>query len=214
MTALKSKIKNTLKQTFLYAIIKSIRARNRGSTWTAHDQASAEFYSQFISPGSLVFDVGANIGNRVKIFLKLQAKVVAVEPQDECAKELRTAYGRNQRLTIIQQALGEAIGEAEIMISDASVLSSLSPEWIAAVSNSGRFPGCTWKNKKTIQMTTLDHLIEQHGEPTFIKIDVEGYEYQVLRGLSRPVNVISLEFAPGASQFLAGPFPARQGDRE
>jgi hypothetical protein len=45
-------------------------------------------------------------------------------------------------------------------------------------------------------MTTLDRLIEQYGTPSFIKIDVEGFEYQVVKGLTQPVKTLSLEFTP------------------
>jgi hypothetical protein len=45
-------------------------------------------------------------------------------------------------------------------------------------------------------MTTLDKLIEQFGIPSFIKIDVEGFEYEVIKGLSKPVKALSLEFTP------------------
>jgi len=39
-------------------------------------------------------------------------------------------------------------------------------------------------------------IIEQNGMPSFIKIDVEGYEYQVIKGLTRPVHTLSFEFTP------------------
>jgi hypothetical protein len=45
-----------------------------------------------------------------------------------------------------------------------------------------------------VPVVTLDALIAQHGEPAFVKIDVEGYEPQVLRGLTRPVQALSFEF--------------------
>jgi hypothetical protein len=45
-------------------------------------------------------------------------------------------------------------------------------------------------------MTTLDRLIEQYMQPSFIKIDVEGFEHQVIKGLSQPVKTLSLEFTP------------------
>ncbi|MGB9384469.1 MAG: FkbM family methyltransferase, partial [Pseudolabrys sp.] len=41
---------------------------------------------------------------------------------------------------------------------------------------------------------TLDSLIARHGMPTFIKIDVEGFELEVLAGLSRQVKALSFEF--------------------
>lgn len=154
------------------------------------------FYAQFISKSDLCFDVGANIGNRTKIFLKLGAKVVAVEPQPECAQTIQLAYGNQRKLRVVQKALGEAEGEAQMMISHQNELSSFSSEWVQAVRTSGRFSHIEWIKTQNVQITTLDELIKQYGVPRFIKIDVEGFEYPVIKGLSKPVNCISLEFTP------------------
>jgi len=155
-----------------------------------------KFYRQFINKGDMVFDIGANIGNRTDIFIELGATVIAVEPQSSCARILKTKYGKNNRFILINKALAEKEGQAEMMISDASTISSLSKDWVDAVRKSGRFGNHKWDGKETVQTTTLDKLIEEYGVPSFIKIDVEGYEYEVLRGLTKPVNVISFEFTP------------------
>ncbi len=169
---------------------------DRDDAGVASDAAMRIFYAKFIAPGSLCFDVGANFGNRVKIFLDLQARVVAVEPQDACIAALRAAYGGNPRFSIVPKAIGASEGEAELLISDADTLSSLNPSWVEAVTQSGRFAQFKWDRKQVVALTTLDALIEQHGMPSFIKIDVEGYEYEVVRSLSQPVEALSFEFVP------------------
>jgi FkbM family methyltransferase len=155
-----------------------------------------DFHAQFVAPGDLCFDVGANVGNRTRALLKLGARVVAIEPQTACIGTLKLLYGRNRRFTLLPVALGAAEGEAELLVSETSVLTSLSPEWIAAVQSSGRFAEYAWRQKQTTPITTLDKLIERYGVPALIKIDVEGYEHQVLKGLSQPVRVLSFEFVP------------------
>src|SRR5262245_46891591 len=92
--------------------------------------------------------------------------------------------------------LGPAEGQAEMMISDANTCSSLSAEWVDAVVRSDRFAGQRWSREQTVTMTTLDWLIERYGAPAFVKIDVEGFESEVIKGLTRPVKALSMEFIP------------------
>jgi len=47
-----------------------------------------------------------------------------------------------------------------------------------------------------VPVTTLDKLINKYGNPVYCKIDVEGFEFHVLRGLSQPIKNISFEFTP------------------
>jgi FkbM family methyltransferase len=189
-------VKKALKRTSLYRIISRYRERKALRRWTALDQELFEMYSEFISPGQLCFDVGANMGSRVRILLKLGARVVAVEPQDECVETLKKAFRRNRHLTVVQKALGACEGHAEIMKTSVTTLSSLSSEWIDSVRRSGRFSQYDWNRRQVVPMTTLDSLIVQYGTPFFIKIDVEGFEYEVLKGLSRPVKMLCIEFTP------------------
>jgi hypothetical protein len=79
-------------------------------------------------------------------------------------------------------------------LSDAHTISSFSKEWIDAIKKSGRFSDYNWNKEQVTEIETLDNLISKYGKPQFIKIDVEGYEYEVLAGLSQPIMTISFEY--------------------
>jgi len=167
---------------------------------TVNRKKLLKFYSRFIKKDDLCFDIGANYGMRTEIFLKLGARVVAVEPQDACTQELEKKYGSNKRVILVKKAISDKQGEEELMISDSHTLSSMSKEWINSIKSSDMFFVSTqafrWQKSAKVQVTTLNHLIKEYGKPAFLKIDVEGYEYKVLKSLSEPIKVISFEFTP------------------
>ena len=51
----------------------------------------------------ILFDVGANIGNRTRIFLKLGGEVLAIEPQENCVDILQALYRKDKDIKIIQK---------------------------------------------------------------------------------------------------------------
>jgi FkbM family methyltransferase len=157
------------------------------------EQFQLGFYSQFIKNRDLVFDVGANVGSRSKLFLNIGAKVVAFEPQPELCEHLTQHLRLHKRFTIMPTALGSNLSVVKLKISDAHVLSSMSNRWIESTTQSGRFASYNWNKSIDVKVDTLDNMIDKFGVPAFIKIDVEGYELEVLEGLSRPVKYLSLE---------------------
>lgn len=161
-----------------------------------HKRKMLRFYSQFINEGDLCFDVGANVGNRTEIFLGLGASVVAIEPQDFCIQQLQKRFRNNSRVILVQKALGDKEGEGELFLSNVHPTSSMSKEWINSVKASGRFSTHKWQETVKVPVTTLEKIIEEYGKPVFCKIDVEGFEFRVLKGLSQPIKTISFEFHP------------------
>lgn len=184
-----------LKNTAFYRYLKHRKNVRKFKTFSAIDKQRMDFYSQFMQPGDLVFDVGANLGNRTKIFLKLGAKVVGFEPQKLCADFLKGVLKDEDNFTLIESALGSEVSETEMFVSEKHTLSTLSEQWVNSTHQSGRFTQSEWSEKQIVQVTTLDRMIEKYGAPAFIKIDVEGYEFEVISGLSSPVKYMSIEFA-------------------
>lgn len=155
------------------------------------------FYSQFVSPGDLCFDLGAHVGNRSAALLALGARVVGLEPQPLPAAALRWLLGSNPRLTLLVLAAGSQPGRVPMLVSARNpTLSTLSADWAGEVGATPGFAGADWDARLEVEVTTLDALIAQYGLPALCKIDVEGYELEVLRGLSRPIPVISFEYIP------------------
>lgn len=157
------------------------------------------FYAQFIGTGDLCFDIGAHVGNRLLIWSTLGARVVAVEPQSNCMRLLQRWYGRRPHVTLVEEAVGATTGQQTLWVSpNAPTVTTLSQAWIEEVRQSASFAHVQWQAAEVVPVTTLDALIARYGTPAFCKIDVEGYELEVLRGLSRALPALSFEYIAAA----------------
>lgn len=151
------------------------------------------FYSGFIRPNDLVFDAGANVGVFTRTFLALGARVVAIEPVPACVEALGRI--RNKRLHVIPSALGSTSGKTTLHINPRRpTLSTVSESWLAIAKRAGRFKDERWSEAIEVPVTTLDNLIAQNGPPAYIKVDVEGFEQEVLAGLTRLPSLLSFEY--------------------
>ena len=152
-------------------------------------------YGRFVERGSLVFDVGAHVGDRIASFRRLGARVVAVEPQPALAKLLKLIYGRGSAVVVEAAALGRCAGTTELMLNiDNPTVSTVSRSFIDAARGAVGWEAQRWTASVSVAVTTLDQLIVRHGTPAFIKIDVEGFEAEALAGLTQPVKALSFEF--------------------
>jgi len=162
-----------------------------------HQQALARIYAPFIRPGDLCFDIGAHLGDRIRAWSRLKARIVALEPHPGMIRWLRRWYGDRPNITLIEQAVGARTGNATLWISRLTPsVSTLSQSWLEAVRNSPRFARIHWDEQITVPVITLDDLIARYGRPAFCKIDVEGAELEVLQGLSQALPALSFEYIP------------------
>jgi FkbM family methyltransferase len=177
---------------FVRPVLRLLKApRQRARVRREHAELTA-VYSALLRPGDLVFDVGAHVGDRTAHLLELGARVIAVEPQASCVQALRERIG--DRAVIVPMGLADEMGRRSMAIATTTTVSTMEPDWVSSTTESRRFPSTTWDSTVEVEVSTLDALIQEHGVPAFVKVDVEGFEPQVLAGLSRPVGAVSFEF--------------------
>jgi FkbM family methyltransferase len=151
-------------------------------------------------PGDLAFDVGANHGTKTDIFLRLGARVVAVEPDETNQEILRERYQRyrlaKKPVVIVGKAVSDRSATESMWIDEpGSAKNTFSQKWVDTLRADGERFGHSleFAQQKEVETTTLEQLMSIHGLPFFVKIDVEGHELEVLRGMQRAVPYLSFE---------------------
>jgi FkbM family methyltransferase len=152
------------------------------------------FYGQFIHAGDVVFDIGANRGEYSDLFSRLGATVVAAEPNPSCCK-LLAALAKDRNIRVEEAAIGASVGTAKLRLCDESELSTLSEDWFENSHQSATYATVKWLDQIEVPILTLDVLAQKHGVPSFVKIDVEGFEENVIKGMSFSPKFVSFEFS-------------------
>jgi FkbM family methyltransferase len=211
MRSPKLKIQKMLRRAGLYHRLRISRVHELYSRithkhWILARAKQLDFYRRLLTelrPGDLIFDIGANEGFKTDLFLRLGARVIAVDPDDTNQAILREKF---VKLRLIRRPLvmvGKAVSDKttpETMWIDGpgSAVNTLSQKWATTLKgNKARHTcghcGLDFARQKTVETTTLEQLMSTYGVPIFIKIDVEGYELNVIRSLQRPVPYLSFE---------------------
>jgi len=141
------------------------------------------FYQNLLPSGGLVFDVGANIGEKSEALLEAGMKVIAFEPNPEVIAELLGRCRHRQEWTLIQTALSGSAGIASFYARTSHESSGFDPDW-----------GGSSAQVYHVPVLTLDLAIAHFGVPDFCKIDVEGWELEVLRGLTKTPGILCFEY--------------------
>lgn len=159
-----------------------------------------DFFEIACSAGATVFDVGANIGLYSVIAaqrISSSGRVYAFEPVLENLAFLRNNLelnGVSDRVEVQETAVGEVDGELEIFLSNRQIGTHS-----AAKESIGK--GASVKSVK-VPMRSIDAFVASHGISRIdvVKIDVEGYDGQVLQGALQTLRqhkpVLFIEYSP------------------
>lgn len=150
-------------------------------------------------PIKTVIDIGANQGQfSRKIFQLLpNAKIYAFEPLPDCYSALVAAFDKNSNFTAFNVALGNETGQAQIYKNEFSPASSLLP---LAKLHKKTFPYAQEVLMQEIKIFKLDDLTKslELDKPFLIKVDVQGFEHQVIEGgisIFQRASVIIIELS-------------------
>jgi FkbM family methyltransferase len=191
------------------------------SNWVAADlmsfggeQILLQRLVSMLRPGDVVYDVGANMG-LYAVFLGqavgAQGQVMAFEPEPHYCERLRGNAALNglHNVRIFCLALGDCCQESELLPSEKG---TAAPR-LAEVPPAGGWS----RPQLKVQVVEGDRLveIENLSLPRAVKIDVEGYEYAVLRGLRRTLSnplceIVCCEIHPGLLPEGLGPDEIRE----
>lgn len=155
--------------------------------------------ADWIEPGMVVFDVGANIGYLTVGFGRLVGaggEVHAFEPLPTNLDRLRDSIESNrlaERTQVVPSAVGAVVGQAEFLIHPSGGMGKLQGSHGRQTNYSGSIQA---------EVITLDDYVQSNGSrPDWVKVDVEGGEEAVLRGARRLLD----EIRPGWLMEIHGP---------
>jgi len=141
----------------------------------------------------LIFDIGANIGDFTNRCLEniSNSKIISIEPNNDLFENLKNRF-KYKNVEILDLLVSNKSNEIlDFYISNADTISTASKDW---VENSRFSNSYNWNNIVKKNTITIDDLILKYGNPDLIKIDVEGYEYEVISGLSKRQKNLCFEW--------------------
>lgn len=141
-----------------------------------HEFPDMALILHLLRPGDVFLDIGANVGSYTILASGVRgARTVAFEPDPETAWKFRRNIrynGLEPVVTLHEVALGSSDGEVSFTAGQDTI---------------NHVAGANERNIRTVPLRTLDS-IGDSGHAVVIKMDVEGYEAQVLGGAGQALS--------------------------
>lgn len=161
-------------------------------------QEELHFISQKLGTRAfLVYDLGASLGDSTFEFAQFGCKIVAVEPETYNFDRLRRRFQGYAQITLINKAVSDKIGFRDLhRQANGSGLHTFEQIWVDAI---GGAKDIKWRRRAefggtvSVYCTNLSLLFSRYGCPSFLKLDVEGHEWNILAQLTDPIAVITFE---------------------
>lgn len=138
-----------------------------------------------------IIDVGANVGQYAEEVRKFGygARIISVEPLSQPFKKLESLATDDPKWETVQAALGAKSGQISVHISEASIFSSVLA--LTEMTEKAQ-PNSRQVDEETVPLMTLDSLAPEADSHVAVKIDVQGFERDVLDGAREVLAVASI----------------------
>ncbi len=166
------------------------------------DQREIRLIEKTITKDSNVVDIGANIGFYTKLLSKKvgdNGNVYAFEPSEENYEKLKRNTSHLENVTITKAAVGNTNNKLKLYLSDDLNVDHRT------------YPTEDWRRTVEVDCIRLDDFFQKNRKIDFIKLDVQGFEYQAILGMQEIIEEnpgvrILFEFWPfGLNQARSDP---------
>jgi FkbM family methyltransferase len=155
-------------------------------------EAQVKMLNQFNLKDKVCWDIGAADDGAEPYLLAGAKLVLAVEPTSRYFSRLQSKHKDNPKVILIKGAVGDVNERRTLHVCNSEYFSTMDEDQLKLLKKMS--PNLEWIGEEKVQMYTLDYLIDKYGMPNYIKIDVEGFEPMVFKGLTKAVELLSFEY--------------------
>lgn len=181
---------NKLKDYFRYTSLHYLLLKFKNPNYISWIKKEIQFHKKILNKDDLIFDLGANMGEKSNVFSHFTKRIILYEPEEVLYNKLRLRFRGNDNILIHNLIVLDKAKETlfySIPGNEAysSIIKNYKKDFIQL--NKSKVI------KKKKMSTTLNIEIKKFGLPSYIKIDCEGSEKLILKDLNYKIKIISFE---------------------